>query len=199
MEETDDPTDIPEKLNPKYSSASPGLKGNPAVTGKIFSDDCRYIQRVTNPDTVREIEIRTNKLVNRALKKDRDFKDIIKSQQCPMVIEGRNVVVEVKIDLEAEDCIDKLTFDTIETYYIKNEILKRWSEILKTTTPKPRKECDTSHNTNARLRYKQDVDYFYYYEYTLPNGKVVYFSIAHKMSDDTYRLYTISDKMNGSE
>lgn len=48
MEETDDPTDIPEKLNPKYSSASPGLKGNPAVTGKIFSDDCSYIQRVKN-------------------------------------------------------------------------------------------------------------------------------------------------------
>ena len=48
MEETDDPTDIPEKLNPKYSSASPGLKDNPAVTGKIFSDDCSYIQRVKN-------------------------------------------------------------------------------------------------------------------------------------------------------
>ena len=55
MEETDDPTDIPEKLNPKYSSASPGLKGNPAVTGKIFSDDCSYIKRVKNisDETVR--------------------------------------------------------------------------------------------------------------------------------------------------
>ena len=39
MEETSDPTDIPEKLNPKYSSAVPGLKDNPAVSGKIFSDE----------------------------------------------------------------------------------------------------------------------------------------------------------------
>ena len=60
MEETDDPTDIPEKLNPKYSSASPGLKGNPAVTGKIFSDDCSYIQRVTNPDVYKMIEKEAN-------------------------------------------------------------------------------------------------------------------------------------------
>lgn len=50
MEETDDPTDIPEKLNPKYSSASPGLKGNPAVTGKIFSDDCSYISKLKDTD-----------------------------------------------------------------------------------------------------------------------------------------------------
>ena len=50
MEETDDPTDIPEKLNPKYSSASPGLKGNPAVTGKIFTDDCSYVSKLKDTD-----------------------------------------------------------------------------------------------------------------------------------------------------
>lgn len=194
MEETDDPTDIPEKLNPKYSSASPGLKGNPAVTGKIFSDDCSYIQRVTNPDTVREIEVKVNKIEGHALKKDVPYKDLIKSQRCPLVIEGKQTEVCIKVKLEVKECIDGLMFGRIEDYYLKNELLKRWPDLFRNTTYDGKEECDTTHNSGDTKKYKEDIDYFYYYKTPLPNGTIIYISVAHNVKDDSYRLYAISEK-----
>ncbi|MBR1516957.1 MAG: hypothetical protein IJ620_02275 [Bacteroidales bacterium] len=51
-EETDDPVTAG---NPQKNIEVPGLKGNPATTGKIFSDDATYFTRCQNKETVEPI------------------------------------------------------------------------------------------------------------------------------------------------
>lgn len=196
MEETDDPTDIPEKLNPKYSSASPGLKGNPAVTGKIFSDDCSYIQRVTNPDVYKMIEKEANFLDGIINIQNLTQKAVLTSKKATCLDNNKNVCEILMEQYGYEECFGKMITASADTCLTKNEVVKHWDKYFANAVWVQRLP-NSRHNTasNPRNRFKRNFDYFDYYQFTMPNGEIAYFNVAHNRTDGKYYLWTITTRI----
>ena len=194
MEETDDPTDIPEKLNPKYSSASPGLKGNPAVTGKIFSDDCSYIQRVKDPVLFKQVEKSGNYLLQEKYLNDTSLQTQLTSLSCTCKCKNETIIDVYLEKYGYEECFGKMLTADSETFYLKNEVVKRWPQYLAKSKYLDFAENDMAHNTgkNKRNRFKRHFDYFYYYETTMADGQTIYLHIGHNTRDGKYYLWTIT-------
>ena len=196
MEETDDTTDIPEKLNPKYSSASPGLKGNPAVTGKIFSDDCSYIQRVTNPDVYKMIEKEANFLDGIINIQNLTQKAVLTSKKATCLDNNKNVCEILMEQYGYEECFGKMITASADTCLTKNEVVKHWDKYFANAVWVQRLP-NSRHNTasNPRNRFKRNFDYFDYYQFTMPNGEIAYFNVAHNRTDGKYYLWTITTRI----
>ncbi len=199
MEETDDPTDIPEKLNPKYSSASPGLKGNPAVTGKIFSDDCRYVSKVTDPGTYKMVEKECNYFESLKNIQDHALKTNLTSKVCSCIGEKSTPITVCMEQYGFEECFGKMITADPETYLLKNEVVKRWEKYLQNAVyvVNGRKPNDMTHNhgRNPRNHFKRQFDYFDYFEFVLPNGEKAYFNVAHNRIDGKYYIWTITTRL----
>jgi hypothetical protein len=159
--------------NPTSHLSAPGLKGNPAITGKIFSDDASYFKSGNNKQ-LKEIEKICEISYSNELSKEE--KPIISKQTTKCTIKGvsKNVIFIPKgIDHAYHDMIcDK-------NFWLKNSILTNIKDYVKTAKYIGKKVSDTKHNTRKEtLKLKNNTDFFYYFEITLPNKDVIYLHLG---------------------
>ena len=164
-EETDEPVT---NGNPNGTMSSKGLEGNPAVTGKVFTDDCPYVKnKGLNRKQRDAVETKCRRL-NQDTTVSKNMS--LKNTDTTCTINGKihDVIFEpIGIEHYAHDCIgDK------DLFWLKNEIMPNIGDYISKAQCTAKKESDTTHNTNKKtLRLKKQTDYFYYFPILLPNGK----------------------------
>ena len=176
-EQTDEePTDG----NPTKTVAAPGLGGNPATTGEIFSTtppekptdpDLRhpYIKRAGRNRKEREAIEELCQRANQDLTIDDNKPKLTdKTTQCTVLGTKYDVLFEpVGIDHYAQDC-----FGNKKMFWIKNQILPNIDSYINNATCIARKVSDATHNTRKKTKkLKEKTDYFYYFPIRLPNGE----------------------------
>lgn len=181
--------------NPTTNISQPGLRGNPAITGKIFSDDAAYF-KVGNRKTQKDVEKKCESL---------EYKNIIytikqklknKITQCS--INNKTYNVEFN-SIGVEHCL-RDCFGKSEIFWIKNQILSNIDKYIKSAQCVGRKISENSHNTKTRtLNLKDNTEYFYYFKINLPNKQSVFLHLG-LWKDGTYHagklhLYSITKNL----
>lgn len=180
-EETDDPVT---NGNPQKNIELPGLKGNPAETGQIFSEDAPYFSRCSNSQQ-KKIEAWA--------------KDNIIRHNATNALNG-HMGTTAQVDLQGQR-IDVL-FDGKTKSHIANdaaqahdfllsEISSRLPEIL-------RESKLVAHEPNMKPNKKPSARHYYYYKYILGN-KAYYLNVEENYVEmenrHFYRLYSICTKL----
>lgn len=159
--------------NPTNNISQPGLRGNPAITGKIFSDDAAYF-KVGNRKTQKDIEKKCELLNTKNIKNK--VKQTLKDKTSQVTIKNQTYKVEFisrGIEHCLGDCLGK------EIFWIKNFILSNIDKYIKSAQCIGRKISETTHNTNDKTkRLKKHTEHFYYFKITLPNGKDAYIHLG---------------------
>lgn len=175
-QQVDDPVT---QNNPAKTIRSQGLEGNPAKTGKIFSDKASYFLK--NPDN-------TERIARAA------YRDIIKKETLT-INKGKPFVCQIGKDNLILDLRNKLATEHFakgmfedDLYWVKNSIFYN-QEILKNAEFVGYKESDLGHNTNNKtLKLKARTDYFYYYKLTI-GSKSMYIHFGHYTDTGNVFLY----------
>ena len=194
-EETDDPvTDG----NPTGAKHHTGLEGNPAITGKVFTDESSYIQNAGRNRKERDkVEEKCESLGK--VQTLQNAKESLIGQTSHCMVNGQQYDVEFigrGIDHYARDIFGKK-----DIFWLKNEILPQIDEYISKAECVGRKVSDTTHNTNKEtLKLKRKTDYFYYFQIVLPDGQIAYLHLGryNKLAGEkTGRmyLYTITRKV----
>ena len=196
--ETDEP---PTDGNPQTSTSARGLDGNPAQTGKIFSDDCSYIKRVkdTSTEAYKMVEKECNYFESLKNIRDNTLKTNLTAKTCPCIGENSTPITICMEQYGFEECFGKMITADSETYLLKNEVVKRWEKYLQNAVyvVNGRRPNDMTHNhgRNPRNHFKRQFDYFDYFEFVLPNGETAYFNVAHSRIDGKYYIWTITTRL----
>ena len=180
-EETDDPVT---NGNPQKNIELPGLKGNPATTGKIFSDDAPYFSKCSNTKQ-KKIE---------AWAKD----NIIRHNAISEMNKHMGTTVEVDLQGQRIDVLfdgtskSHIANDAAQTRdFLLSEISSRLPEIL-------RQSRLVAHEPNMKPNKKPSALHYYYYEYTI-GTKTYYLNVEENFVIDGqrhfFRLYSITDKL----
>ena len=195
-EETDDPVtgDNPEGIRPAR-----GLEGNPAKTGKIFTDECKYIQKAGNSNNQRrKAEIKIANEIRPLLEAKLKGKLVGEKSKCSIDgVEHEVIFIQQGLTEAAQ------SMKGTNTYWFKNEILPRIPEYIQNGRYVHRVESDATHNTRAStLRIKRNTDWFYYFKIQLPDGTDAYINIGHFKDThpdpsraDRYYFYTITKQL----
>jgi hypothetical protein len=194
MQETHRPvtdnSDVPQPPVPR------GLKGNPAVTGEIFSGDASYFQPNASRNK-RDMLEKTLELANIAI-----VKEFAKQS-----LEGKTATCTIKGEQKKVEFIPQ-TFNEYaqsmqglkEYFWLKNEILFNIQDYVEQSECVGRKASDTTHNTRKQtLRLKRDTEYFYYFKLKIPTPineaqKEMFLHIGQKKTGEFY-LYTATKNL----
>ena len=174
--------------NPADDISKPGLRGNPATTGQIFSDDASYINSCSN-NNKRKIEKYTATTTFRA----DSITNLHKYQ-------GKDPVKQ-KIQGNEIDVI----FDSKTTNHIANDITNSHDFLMKELSDNLPKRLERStlvaHEPNAKIDKKPSAIHYYYYKYQIGN-KDYYFAVEENyVSQENrhyYRLYAITNRLRDS-
>lgn len=192
-EETDDPvsTDEEKKLPngrsvDDYTIKVRGLDGNPAETGRIFSDDASYVGNA--PEGTENI--------CRAIQRD------LLASQAVIINSNRTITCKIgndthEVDFSKPKINKHFTQEMFadRNYWLKNEILQNPQYYLDHAELVGKKVSDVSHNTNSKtLRLKRATDYFFYYKIHLPNNNVLYLHLGRYRSSQSMYLYSVSSR-----
>ena len=185
--------------NPPSSTqvSMPGLRGNPGITGQVFSNDAPYYRQagenaLTRKAIEKQCELINTKSITHEVKqqlKDKISQCIINEQTYSIEFHSRGI----------EHCLGGL-FGEQDYFWIKNTILSNIDKYLKSAVCVGKKLSDSNHNTNAKTkRLKEHTHFFYYFLITLPNGKAVYLHLGKYKKEYAHKcemyLYSITSNM----
>lgn len=174
--------------NPTNNISQPGLRGNPAITGKIFSDDASYF-KVGNAKQRKQTEIICQSSARNLLqKKAKNHPLLQKETSC--TINNKTYVVKFR-DISIKEYAQKMIGD--KNYWLKIAILECMPEYIKNAKYVKTENVDLSHNTGRTLRLKKKLKNFHYFLSNLPNGSSVTIEIAETKTGDFY-LYTMVEE-----
>lgn len=189
-EQTDeDPTDD----NPTTRIVKPGLKGNPAITGEIFSSDASYFNHFSGCS--------------------RSVRDHVESS-CQFVEQIRLQSIASNFSGHCTACIGGTTQDIIfpdwgvretahamhgkKSYWLKNECFNLQS-IYSKAEYIGADPVDLTHNTRSKtIRLKKKFEQYHQLKTKLPDGQVVFIKIAEKKKEygGEFCLYSITAKQS---
>lgn len=174
--------------NPTNNTSQPGLRGNPAITGKIFSDDASYFQFSKTKQG--KIDLQVNTIMAPVV-----------YNQCKYLYNKK-----VSVNLFDDGLVDvgfnsknlsHLVFNDLRTagqdMYQKNIILKDIDIFLK-------KAILVAYEDNKKKNKKTTAIRYYYFQTSMPNGTIIYLNVEKRIIDNMtkYHLYAISKKLRES-
>lgn len=174
--------------NPTNNISQPGLRGNPAITGKIFSDDASYFQFSKTKQG--KIDLQVNTIMAPVV-----------YNQCKYLYNKK-----VSVNLFDDGLVDvgfnsknlsHLVFNDLRTagqdMYQKNIILKDIDIFLK-------KAILVAYEDNKKKNKKTTAIRYYYFQTSMPNGTIIYLNVEKRIIDNMtkYHLYAISKKLRES-
>ena len=187
-QQTDEP---PTAGNPANTIAAPGLTGNPAATGEIFSDTAPYFRKAGNNRKERDaVEFKCQNTLHKVIRNNSKSNELL-SETCFGEING----VKQQIHFEFWG-ISETSYSMIgnRRYWLKNEILNNPSPYFEKAVFVKDADVDLTHNTGHTLRLKRKFKKYYYLKTQLANGEDVYLNIVLHQ-DGNYYLYTISKNL----
>ena len=188
VEETDEPVtnDNPQGIT-KEEDALPGIEGNPAQTGEIFTDNARYIRTCSNTKKRKIEDWAGDKLLRKSTKIS------LKAHQ------SRTVTID-----KMGESID-VVFDSKTTTHLSNDVAMSsqffWNEVVDKTPQILSKSKLVAHELNTKLDKKPWAVEYFYYEYKIQNY-TFYLSVEYNNNRlenrQFYRLYSITQKLRES-
>ncbi|MBQ7531868.1 MAG: hypothetical protein IJT12_09205 [Paludibacteraceae bacterium] len=187
IEETDEP--VWDNSGLKLPEPVPGLEGNPAKTGEVFTDKVGYIKDAGGSNTQkRKAECECQSLERSHLQKEAKVHNALK-QTFTCVVGGMENNIHVA-DWGVKEIAQSM-FGTSQ-FWLKNEILNHLS-LFDGAVQVGDGIVDLTHNTGKTLRLKRKFKHFFYVQKKLPDGEDVILNIAlHE--DGNYYLYTITKR-----
>jgi hypothetical protein len=195
IEETDEqPTDNKDIPTPDVPR---GLEGNPAQTGEIFTDNANYIRKSGHNRRERDTSELNCENLSRPIT-IKNAREALLGEETLCIVNGeRHTVMFIPQGIAEYSQSMK---GNSKTYWLKNEILPKIKEYIKTAECVGKKVSDTTHNTRKQtLRLKRNTDYYYYFKVELPNGETAYLHLGrYKAGHERvgkYYLYTITRQL----
>lgn len=174
--------------NPTNNISQPGLRGNPAITGKIFSDDAAYFK--VSKTKQRNIDKQANIIMS----------TIIRSQCKHLYNNKVNVHLfddgSVDVGFNSNN-LSHLIFNDLKNagkdMYQKNIIMKDIDIFLK-------KAILVAYEDNKKKDKKTTTIRYYYFQTSMPNGTTIYLNVEKRIIDNMakYYLYSITKKLRGT-
>lgn len=188
IEETDEPVtnDNPQGIT-KQEDALPGIEGNPAKTGEVFTDNVSYIRTCSNSKKRKVEQWAGDKLLRKSTTSS------MKAHQSGTV----------RIDKRGEE-IDVL-FDSKTTAHFSNDVAQSsqflWNEVMDRMPQILSKSKLVAHELNTKLDKKPWAVEYFYYEYKTQHY-TFYLSVEYNDIVDEnrqfYRLYSITSNLRES-
>lgn len=171
------------KENPTISVSAPGLKGNPAITGEVFSSDASYF-KVGGNAKQKQVEKICQSTARSLLQKN--YKQYEKQTATAQINNQKQTIhlSQWAIRETAQSMFGSKLF------WLKNEILKNFDFFLSKAKYTGSKDVNLTHNTGKTLRKKRQFAKFHYFTIKLGGDKFCLQVVERKKGD--YFLYTIT-------
>ncbi len=178
--------------NPAADISKPGLRGNPATTGQIFSDDASYIQNSGHNRRERDAVEKACEIATHNIFKQTAKQNPLLNQSYPCEIDGKLQDIHF-----ADWGISETAYSMYGNknyYWLKNEVLSDPEKYFSNAQYISSADVDYSHNSGKTLRLKKKFEKYHYAKITLADGKEAYLNIVQHI-DGNYYLYTISKRI----
>lgn len=163
----------------------PGLRGNPGITGKIFSDDAPYFRRPNETSSIRkDNEKHCQSLEQKIVQKNhKQYENSTASATINNQIQTVNIA-QWGVKETAHSMFGSKHF------WLKNQILNNLDFFLKKAQYIGSKNVDLSRNTGKTLKRKKKFKLFHYLNVSVLNEKFCLQVV--EMLDGKFYLYTIT-------
>ncbi|MBQ7531040.1 MAG: hypothetical protein IJT12_04980, partial [Paludibacteraceae bacterium] len=170
IEETDEP--VWDNSGLKLPEPVPGLEGNAAKTGEVFTDNAGYIKDADGSwEREKECRLLDKKQTQQMMLSDSRTHTISVNGE-----EGELICTPKSAKHAANEMYTEGGMD----YWLKNTLLPNLHNYIHDSNCLGRKVSDVGHNTNKEtLKIKANSDRFYYYSVPLPNGKTCCVHLGH--------------------
>lgn len=186
VEETDDPATDNSEVN-DLRQPSPGLEGNPALTGEIFTDNASYIRSAGGNNSKKRFIVK-HQIGDKLLRKD-SYRSLQAIKDSSVLIDKQGEQIEVVCDARTRDHLSNDVART--TNYLWNEKNRNIQQVLRSSKL-------VAHEPNTKLDKKPWAVEYFYYEYKTTND-TFYLSVEYNDNKiekrQFYRLYALSKEI----
>lgn len=172
--------------NPTNNISQPGLRGNPAITGKIFSDDASYF-KVGNSKLKEHVEKLCQATERNILQKQSHNNPIMALSSTASLHNGKKITIHIK-EWGIKETAQAMFGNKL--FWLKNQLLANFDIYLPSAKYLGSLPIDLTHNTGKILRLKRQLKAYHYFSVTIEQSTFCFHIAEH--SNGNYYVYTIT-------
>lgn len=176
--------------NPPSSTqvSMPGLRGNPGITGQVFSNDAPYYRQAgENALTRKAIEKQCQSIERNSLQKQPQNNPLITTSAPASLTEDINITIDIK-EWGIKETAQAMFGHSL--FWLKNQLLVNFDKYLSNAKYLGSLPVDLTHNTGKILRLKRQLKAFHYFSVTIEHSSFCCHIAEH--NNGKYYLYTIT-------